>query len=376
MPISRTMLKSKIHRATVTDANLNYVGSITIDTDLLERANIRPYEHVHIVNINNGARLETYAIEGPSGDGDMCLNGAAARLAQGLGRVRDQIHDQLAYLGGVGMDPGVSRVPHDLDVRSPGDDGSQQRRHLVHQPGQVQRVGRELGLARVRQQLLGQLGRAFAAVKDVFERAVQLSPSDPQALAAYSWYLLMVEGEIEQALDISEHLLRVAPFDLYYRAMRVSLFFYARHYERALEEVERLRELDPDYADIDVALSYFMLGRLEEAHHAWIAFFERCGTHCDWMREARERGWAEGGYEGSERAWLDAATNIRGYPPVSIAVSHAMLGEKDEALAWLERGYHERDSLMNALKALPLCDPLRSDPRFQDLLRRIGFPED
>ena len=81
MPISRTMLKSKIHRATVTDANLNYVGSITIDKDLLQRADIRPYEHVHIVNINNGARLETYAIEGPSGGGDICLNGAAARPA-------------------------------------------------------------------------------------------------------------------------------------------------------------------------------------------------------------------------------------------------------------------------------------------------------
>lgn len=81
-PISRTMLKSKIHRATVTDANLNYVGSITVDTDLLGAADIRPYEHVHIVNINNGARFETYAIEGARGSGTMCLNGAAARLAQ------------------------------------------------------------------------------------------------------------------------------------------------------------------------------------------------------------------------------------------------------------------------------------------------------
>jgi aspartate 1-decarboxylase len=75
------MLKSKIHRATVTDANLNYVGSITIDTDLLDGADIRPYEHVHVVNINNGARFETYAIEGERGSGAMCLNGAAARLA-------------------------------------------------------------------------------------------------------------------------------------------------------------------------------------------------------------------------------------------------------------------------------------------------------
>jgi aspartate 1-decarboxylase len=75
-----TVLKSKIHRATVTEANLNYVGSITIDKDLLEASGIHPYEQVHIVNINNGERLVTYAIEGPSGGGDICLNGAAARL--------------------------------------------------------------------------------------------------------------------------------------------------------------------------------------------------------------------------------------------------------------------------------------------------------
>lgn len=81
-PVTRTMLKSKIHRATVTDANLSYVGSITVDADLLDAADIRPYEHVHIVNINNGARFETYAIEGARGSGTICLNGAAARLAQ------------------------------------------------------------------------------------------------------------------------------------------------------------------------------------------------------------------------------------------------------------------------------------------------------
>ena len=81
-PVTRTMLKSKIHRATVTDADLNYVGSITVDADLLDAADIRPYEHVHVVNINNGARFETYAIEGARGSGVICLNGAAARLAQ------------------------------------------------------------------------------------------------------------------------------------------------------------------------------------------------------------------------------------------------------------------------------------------------------
>ncbi len=79
-PRTRTMMKSKIHRATVTDANLNYVGSITLDRDLMDAADILPFEQVAIVDINNGARFETYAIEGPRGGGDVCLNGAAARL--------------------------------------------------------------------------------------------------------------------------------------------------------------------------------------------------------------------------------------------------------------------------------------------------------
>jgi aspartate 1-decarboxylase len=77
----RTMCKGKIHRATVTQANLHYVGSITIDRDLLEVANIYPYEKVQVVNVTNGARLETYAIAGAPGSGVICLNGAAARLA-------------------------------------------------------------------------------------------------------------------------------------------------------------------------------------------------------------------------------------------------------------------------------------------------------
>lgn len=76
------MFKSKIHRATVTEANLNYMGSITIDKDLMQAAGILPNEKVQVVNNNNGARLETYVIEGPPGSGIICLNGAAARQAQ------------------------------------------------------------------------------------------------------------------------------------------------------------------------------------------------------------------------------------------------------------------------------------------------------
>ena len=76
------VMKSKIHRVTVTQADLNYIGSITIDEELMEAANILPNEKVAIVNNNNGARLETYVIKGERGSGVVCLNGAAARLVQ------------------------------------------------------------------------------------------------------------------------------------------------------------------------------------------------------------------------------------------------------------------------------------------------------
>lgn len=88
----RTMLKSKIHRARVTDANIQYEGSITLDPVLMEAADILPFELVHVLDITNGARLETYAIEGQRGSGEVVINGAAARLVQ-----RDDLVIILAY---------------------------------------------------------------------------------------------------------------------------------------------------------------------------------------------------------------------------------------------------------------------------------------
>ena len=92
-----TMLKGKIHRATVTQAELDYVGSITIDTDLLNASGIREYEQVQIVNINNGARFSTYTIAGEAGSGVICLNGAAARHVQ--------VHDKIIIMCYAQMTP-------------------------------------------------------------------------------------------------------------------------------------------------------------------------------------------------------------------------------------------------------------------------------
>ncbi len=83
----RTMLKSKIHRATVTEANVEYEGSVTIDTDLMEAADLLPYERVDIWDCTNGARLSTYVIPGEAGSGEICINGAAAHLVKPLDKV-------------------------------------------------------------------------------------------------------------------------------------------------------------------------------------------------------------------------------------------------------------------------------------------------
>ena len=85
--MQRVMLKSKIHRATVTDSDLHYVGSISVDPELLEAADIREHEQVHVVDIDNGARFETYTIAGAPGSGEITINGAAARLVHEGDRV-------------------------------------------------------------------------------------------------------------------------------------------------------------------------------------------------------------------------------------------------------------------------------------------------
>jgi TolB-like protein len=150
----------------------------------------------------------------------------------------------------------------------------------------------------------------FPGALRAFERALQLSPSDPDALNDYAWYLLLVDGRIDEALDLSERLLRVAPLDLYWRGERVGHLYTARQHEGALEEAERVRLLDPDFMDWWGVWSHVRLGRLEEAYRAYMAFVERCGAPCDWVREALERGWAEGGEEVKRRYALPGHSSI------------------------------------------------------------------
>jgi len=118
----RTMMKSKIHRATVTQADLHYVGSVTVDEDLLDAADLLPGELVHIVDITNGARLETYTIAGERGSGVIGINGAAARLVHPGDLVILIAYGQLEDVEAKGFEPHVVFVDSDNKIVGTGSD--------------------------------------------------------------------------------------------------------------------------------------------------------------------------------------------------------------------------------------------------------------
>ncbi|MBI3394338.1 MAG: aspartate 1-decarboxylase [Spirochaetia bacterium] len=117
-----SLCKSKIHRATVTQAELHYQGSLTVDLDLMEAAGLHAYEKVSVVNVNNGSRLETYVIKGDRGSGTICLNGAAARMGQ--------VGDLIIIISYALFDP--SELPDDYEPTVVHVDNSNRVRELTH----------------------------------------------------------------------------------------------------------------------------------------------------------------------------------------------------------------------------------------------------
>jgi TolB-like protein/Tfp pilus assembly protein PilF len=219
------------------------------------------------------------------------------------------------------------------------------------------------------------------APRRALERALQLSPSDPFVLNAYAWYLLIAEGRLGEAFAVSERTLRVAPLDLRSRESRLNLFLVAGEYERGLDEVARVRELDPGYVGGIVAQLYSALGRYEEAYRTWIQAFDPNRVPAEaralfqrW-RVLAERGWAQDGIKGMGRLTITEVATPLDTPPREIAVLYAGAGETEEAFTWLERAYRQRDPSLVILTSDTRMAPLHSDPRWDDLVRRIGFPE-
>jgi TolB-like protein/class 3 adenylate cyclase len=257
-------------------------------------------------------------------------------------------------------------------------------------------VSHHRAMARARAAALGalehddSLGGAHAALGNVlawydwnwaeagnqFRRALEFSPGDAFVLDSYAAFL-SATGRHPEAISIAERAVSAGPLDLYTRYTLANALLHARHYERALEESNGIATLNPDSSlgyGYSAWVSLQQLGRQDEMFETLLKVHELALGP---MPEAR-RAYAEGGIEGCFRVLValhEASVQDGQGEPFALAVLHASLGQTDQAFAWLERAVRERSRWVATLAVHPVLDPLRSDPRFQDLLRRIGFPE-
>jgi TolB-like protein/DNA-binding winged helix-turn-helix (wHTH) protein/Tfp pilus assembly protein PilF len=217
----------------------------------------------------------------------------------------------------------------------------------------------------------------FVASEREFKRALDL---DPDYTVAHHWYshCLLVLGRKEESLDQSLRALELEPLSLVVNTHLGWHYFYSRQYDQAIEQYRRTLELDPasPQAERYAAWAFLQKGRHEEA----IADLRAASSAFDHNPEVKaELGYAlaVAGRRAEARAVLEGLSQPspnRYVSPYSVALVHAGLGDRDQALAWLDKAYDDRSDYMPYLGLEPMLDSLRSDPRFGALVRRVGLP--
>jgi serine/threonine protein kinase/Tfp pilus assembly protein PilF len=216
----------------------------------------------------------------------------------------------------------------------------------------------------------------WAGAEREFKRALELNPNQA---TAHQWYSIFLSnmGRHEEALEQNQQALKLDPLSLIINANTGQLRYFARRYDEAIEKLKKAIELDPNFhvAHFALASVYEQKGMCKEG----VTEASKAATLSGQpeLAEALRRGLAESGCRGAALRHLEALKELskREYvSPAFLADDYVRLGDKDRAMEWLEKGYLERASGIPYLKVEPLYDPLRSDPRFQDLLRRVGFP--
>ena len=210
------------------------------------------------------------------------------------------------------------------------------------------------------------------------KRAIELKPDDKEVYHRYAHYLMYV-GRKEEALTASQRALALDPLDLSLNAHLGWHYLNTRQSDQAVDQMLKTVEMDPTYALAHwyLGLAYEQRGMFAEAIEEFqkaVALSQRNPTYL----ASLGHGYAMAGQGAEARKLLQELRELskqRYVLPYCFAVIHAGLGEKDEAFAYLEKGYQERDSWLNQLKVEPRLDGLRSDPRFADLVRRVGLPQ-
>jgi len=228
--------------------------------------------------------------------------------------------------------------------------------------------------------VLGEVRRMFywdlEGAEKEYQLAIELDPSSFEASYTYSWWLTAM-GRYEEAIALSRRAQQLDPLN---PVTKTAIAFYlelARRYEESIQESRAALDMNPNFqiAHFRLFQTYLAMGLYQEAATAWQTWQTLQGAS-----EEEVAGLADAAALGAESYWRwhldyekERAQRGEYVRPVDFAITFAYLGEKDQAFEWLEKAYEERDGVMLYLKGLPLFDPLRDDPRFTDLLRRMNL---
>ncbi len=218
----------------------------------------------------------------------------------------------------------------------------------------------------------------WAGAERDYKQALELDPSSSLTHAMYAFWMTVM-GRHEEAISLARRALQLDPSSLNQRSQLAAAFRHARRYDEAEEQYQRILEIDPTYRAAYFALAsvYEATGSYQEAVAArqkWLALGGRSEEDIAGLLDA----YATSGKDGYWRWLLDNVTEYAQQEyvsPITFANLHAQLGEEDQAFEWLEKAYEERQGWLIFLKSEPLFDPLRDDPRFTDLLRRMNLME-
>jgi TolB-like protein len=211
-----------------------------------------------------------------------------------------------------------------------------------------------------------------------FKKAIELNPNFPDVRSLYSHFLCIMNRP-DEALEQTGRAMELDPFSDLIQGWHGWVLYMLRRYDDALAQFQRMIRTSPNHAGAlgGLAAVFNAKGMYDESLAAWQSAYVVFGF--DQAEEALALGYSEGGYRGAMRRLGDTWATLRNVSyilPTDIANSYFLAGENSLALDWLERGFEERDSNMPYLSAYPMYDPLRSYPRFQDLLRKMNLPVD